>query len=782
MVWSWQGAVLFRTGLICVLLLAGSRPGTAAPQLPCAAGAITCVELAPTGEQTQPVTFGQVFKAGEVPSQSQLAAADGEGAALPLQIDQAATYPDGSLRFAVLSTVLSRGDGGQPRLINLMRRAPAASTPVAAAPPKFDLDIALTTHLYQATIVKFGNRTGHTPGTPFQAGETITLNVAGETFSLTVVKGMTTGDFNSYQAIAQAFVKLVNERSQKVTASWSGAEAGSEENLLLTAKSDQPFTVAVDYKGAARIALLVHRKPGPAESWTAHLGSDQGAFWLNGPVAVERDIAIPLRSAVTGKPHPLLSLRVRLRRYLAAPAMRADIVFANDWAYAPGPGNVIYDVAIRRNGETVFSRKALVHTHHARWHMVVWSEGRQEPVVRYDIPHFVDSGLVPHYDASLRISPGALADIGRDLQDADRGPMGMGTVTPQMLSTGMRSDLGPLPQWAALYLLSMDPRPRTMTFINADAGAGMPIHYRDQATGLPVSLDRHPGLAMQFGRPSPADAFPAVEMRTNPWTVDVAHLPALAYVPYLVSGDLFYLEEVMAWANWVMGCVDPALRGMDKGLLWANQVRGTAWAIRSLGHAAIILPDAHPMKRYFNAKLQNNLEYYLSRFVRSKSPNVSPLGILENVDQKGVIGPWQYDFLFLSIADLARAKIPNAEELMRWMARFVVGRWSAETDGYCYRMAPAYYVKFRDPSGRPFSDWGALFRANWPDMRSCPPAFPQDSGAGSPDGYVANSYAALGAAAAFSIPGAEEIRRRIARDSPAMLARFGNNPTFAIVP
>jgi hypothetical protein len=778
----WRGVAFLFAGVAGLLL---GSPANAASRLPCGPQAITCVEVMQSGAvtDTQPVTFGQVFKIGDVPRQAHLAAEDGQGKRLPLQVDESATYPDGSLRFAVLSTLVPHMAANETRLVSLLRgESPGPPPPAPAA--RFDLGVELTTHFYQTTIIKFGNRNGHTPGIPFKLGENIAFHIGEERFSLPVTPAMAGGDFASYQNIAQAFVKIVNDHSRKVRASWNGAEAGFEEDLWLTSTSDEPFVAAIDYKGPAKISILPYQKPEPAEKWNATLRSEQGALWLNGGVAVERDIAVPLVAAKTGKAHPLLSLRVHLRRYPAAAAVRADVVFENDWSYAPGPRNLLYDVAISRNGEAVYHRQAITHTHHARWHTVIWSEGRKDPVVKYDIPYFVNSGLVPHYDSSIRISPAALAADGQQLEKADSGPLGTGAVTTYMPMTGMRGDIGPLPVWTAQYLLSMDTRARALMLVNANAAGGMPMHYRDQATDLPVSLDRHPGLTMTFGTPRPGDAFPNVEIRTNPWTLDVAHHPSLTYVPYLVTGDLYYLEETMFFANWVMGSVDPGLRGAEKGLLWGNQVRGTAWAIRTLGQAAIILPDLHPMKGYFNAKLQNNLEYYISHFVRSSSPATSPLGIVENVEQNGVIGPWQYDFFFLSVADLARAGVPHAAELAQWMARFVVGRWSneAQAQGYCYRMAPAYYVKFRDPAGRPLRDWGALFRANWPDVKSCPATFTGDSGSDSPVGYVANSYAALGAAANLSIPGAREEQERIARDSRVLISKFAEDPTFAIIP
>ncbi|HEX7370997.1 MAG TPA: hypothetical protein VF284_12030, partial [Rhodanobacteraceae bacterium] len=58
--------------------------------------------------QTQfnvPVTFGQVFKAGDVPHGATLTASL-NGQLVPLQVDAKATNPDGSLRHAVLTAVL----------------------------------------------------------------------------------------------------------------------------------------------------------------------------------------------------------------------------------------------------------------------------------------------------------------------------------------------------------------------------------------------------------------------------------------------------------------------------------------------------------------------------------------------------------------------------------------------------------------------------------------------------------------------------------------------------
>ena len=63
---------------------------------------------------------------------------------------------------------------------------------------------------------------------------------------------------------------------------------------------------------------------------------------------------------------------------------------------------------------------------------------------------------------------------------------------------------------------------------------------------------------------------------------DNAHVPSLAYVPYLMTGDRYYADEMAFWANFVLlrtfqdGYSN--YRGGTKGLLVANEVRGIAWA------------------------------------------------------------------------------------------------------------------------------------------------------------------------------------------------------------
>jgi hypothetical protein len=98
-----------------------------------------------------------------------------------------------------------------------------------------------------------------------------------------------------------------------------------------------------------------------------------------------------------------------------------------------------------------------------------------------------------------------------------------------------------------------------------------------------------------------------LEHRAEPG--DIAHQPSLAFVPYLVTGDRFFADEMAYWANF---CLIGSFASDDnrkgaRGLLIGNEVRGIGWALRNMGDAAAYLPDASPMKAYLAAKVWSNL-------------------------------------------------------------------------------------------------------------------------------------------------------------------------------
>src|SRR5690348_6128740 len=82
------------------------------------------VSQSQSSQENVPVSFGQVFKAGDVPKGKTVSAML-DGRLVPLQVDVKATNPDGSLRHAVLTAMLTSLGGGTTESLTIAATAPS---------------------------------------------------------------------------------------------------------------------------------------------------------------------------------------------------------------------------------------------------------------------------------------------------------------------------------------------------------------------------------------------------------------------------------------------------------------------------------------------------------------------------------------------------------------------------------------------------------------------------------------------------------------------------------
>jgi hypothetical protein len=763
----------------------------------CDPKAITCIKVASTGSATQPsvpVTFGQPFKAGDLPQGTQLSAKDGNGQVVAMQMDDISSHLDGSVRFAVLSAQISNLAPGEKRVVNLFKATSAATSATNYSTSTYDLKLAATVYTPQITQVTFGNRNGGTPGVPFNAGETITLQLGdspAEIFTHTVTPDQAGGGFATLSQIAIALQKLINTSSKNFFAYEVGT-GGGYENLWISSKANfaAPFTVTFTYAGLAKHTIKQLQTYTPARHFEAKPGavldaqiSANQSPRLNGAVAREYTLVAPFTEVGTGIRHPQLVARLHTRFVDAGQRVRTDMVIENNWTYEPAPGNLTYDLTVTQGSQTLFNKEPFIHNHHARWHKVLWTGDAPQAQVRHNMRYFLDSRATWNYDLTLAVPESVLAAEATNLAKADTSPMGPAFITTYFPNTGGRQDIGPLPRWTALYLVTQDARARASMFANADAAAGIPIHYRDLATDQPVSLETHPGLALGFGTSSASDALPTVTNGNTVWVPDTSHQASFAYLPYLITGDTFYLDELLFWANWNMGSANPSYREGSKGLIKPEQIRGQAWALRSIGESARALADKHPMKGYFQRRLADNLNWYVTQYPQNKdNTKVSSLGFIEKPDEVGQTAPWQNDFMALVTGQIAESGDPLAAEYFNWISRFTVGRFLNEPYGFCRAQAAAYYITIRKTNGTFIESWNELYKANWPNIKACDLSNPVDGYPNWSGGYAAYARAMLGNASSLGINGARDAFTYWKSVTPGMSIDFLNDPTWAIVP
>ncbi len=574
----------------------------AAPALAGDVTSATIVNPSSTAQISVPVTFGQVFKPGDVPAGAIIGARAGS-TTIPVQVDKKTAHADGSLHHGVVTVLLPALAGSASQVVTLTNSgsAPGGTAPTVAA----------------------------LLGTSFDT--TINLDIGG----------------TAYTASARA--------------------------------------------------LLQSGTPGT---------------WLSGNLVTEWLLSAPLRTA-SGAAHPHLQARFHVRAYQGLQRVRVEAVVENIWAFEPGPRNYTYNANIGVAGRgTVFSESNVTHYRQSRWRRVVWWGAQPAFSVKHDRAYLMATRAVPTYDTRVQITGGALDGWVSGL-GANPKLMSIGALEANMPSPGGRFEIAPLPAFQAGYLLSQDDRARRVTIGYGEQAGAWPMHYRDKATGQPVSIDTYPNATI-LGGSGIFGNFPACggSCSTN-LLPEASHHPSLAYLPYLMTGDYYLMEETLFWGNWVTFYGEAGRHGGSQGLLVWDQVRGQAWMLRTLAQAAYAAPDSHPLKSYLVNKLQNNITYYRNTWVNS-----NPLGYITNTGAAQWLGlddwiaTWMDDFLTWTFGHIVGLGFTEAQPVLAWKARFPVGRLT--DPGMCWVLASSYwpYVK-----GDRYVGGSAGFVTNWTDWR-----------------------------------------------------------------
>jgi len=494
------------------------------------------------------------------------------------------------------------------------------------------------------------------------------------------------------------------------------------------------------------------------------LSSGKVLQWLAGPVASEWIVGGPVRNA-SGTEHPHLAAYFHVRAYGPAPVdrVRVDVVIENGWTFVHGPGTFSYSADIRVGGQSVYQR-TIDHYHHARWHRKFWWPSAPAYDVRHDTRYLQATRAVPTY-ANIQVPGSYLSSL---LQDST--PMQNGDLTRHFPDTGAQDQIGPLPRWAAVYIVSGgDPRAMRNLLANDDSAGSYSVHFRDEDTGYPVSIADHPMLTLQTNEiPAPSGG--------NPNTEDGAHQPSIGFVSYLITGDYFYLEEMQFWTSWNHLWANAGTYRQGAKGIFGSQVRNQAWSLRNLAQAAYATPDDHPLKAHLVASVGYNIENYEKEY--SSNPRANALGAVHSYDGYDKLAPWMDDFLTWTLAYLVDLGF-DAREIRDWKLKFPVNRMGNQD--YCYQYGAVYRLVVGTSNDNWFPDFRTLYERNFGSLpATCPEGLRMDGYPDAPDGYVANLRPALAAAVDAGYPGAAAAWQRLAKASAA--ADFSTHPVWAIVP
>ncbi|HEY3910671.1 MAG TPA: hypothetical protein VGM07_12380 [Stellaceae bacterium] len=288
------------------------------------------------------------------------------------------------------------------------------------------------------------------------------------------------------------------------------------------------------------------------------------------------------------------------------------------------------------------------------WTQSFWQGGTPSPQVNIDnnLAYLESTRFMPNYDPSIALNPASLAaeysiywsNIAHDIYE--------GGWTMGMSTGGARQDIGPQPTWDALWLYTGDWRMRQLALGMADLAAAWPVNLRESdptkrlnradpvpssgqigsGYGLPVSItDRKTlgpsaggeGVLLYYGYTAAVDALkvvgplcliPDTAWNCSGWAYDAAHEPAPFFIPYVLTGDPFYLGEMEMWAAYDATTSDgtETANAQGRGPTGAeggayDQLRGAGWILRSRAETAFAIPDGDPFKTYLTILTQEEI-------------------------------------------------------------------------------------------------------------------------------------------------------------------------------
>lgn len=367
----------------------------------------------------------------------------------------------------------------------------------------------------------------------------------------------------------------------------------------------------------------------------------------------------------------------------------------NGKPYQQGP----YSAIIMRGSVILASIKVPVHYWLSRWR---W-QSLPRPIL-HTPSDIIRSGKVPPYGISkLPIE----TNSDREWMNMNYAVMGLAGLTPYMPATGERPEIGPITEPAAQWLVTGQSGALAAMLAQAEASGTFPWHFRDEQTGAPLNLDLHPtaGWSSPACQPLIPTMKTFIPSTNSQIVVDTAHQPSLTYLPYLLTEDPYYLEELQ-FAVTVAAGRDPEYRGNNRMIIGAAQVRSLAWMLRSMAHAALVTPPNAPQwllpKAYWVGKLANNREWFDSTYINSTSPerSIFRTAAVFNGEAEGLIprgtyeAPWQDEFLAFVLWWLVQMGFRDWQPAAEWSVVGTIARTNG-TSGWPRSYSTPYRLVLR---------------------------------------------------------------------------------------
>ncbi|MBX4190093.1 DUF4038 domain-containing protein [Candidatus Parcubacteria bacterium] len=423
---------------------------------------------------------------------------------------------------------------------------------------------------------------------------------------------------------------------------------GSIRHALVTAKvpSGGTYSVQTSSNSGNPLAITPNCSAEITIGGATYVASPSGppqSTWLYGSVVTEG------RWLVSFGNHPSRKLRLDQRVYSDG-AIKCDFSIEN--ALNVSATNLeTYNVSLKMNGQTIYSRQGVTHGSFARWRYVYWS-GSQDANATPDFAAFVQARAIPPYVSldrdNLNVPAAKPSGSAWETPPTGYDPvtgkklvswdiLNIGDMHYPMWDYGGREDIGPYPEWVAQFLAFHGTGERAYLLKIADLAGSWANHITEVDDRVPSVeqkpdfwLLRHNGATNGTNGPANDKRGIRPEYDDNyldgAWRPELgnAHQPSLAYLPYLITGDHYYADEMRFWANDAIITWNPTLDGKPLSIN-DDELRGTAWGLRDLVDTTTYLPDGDPDRSYFKKVVDATLADIQAE---AQVPDVTGLGAM----------------------------------------------------------------------------------------------------------------------------------------------------------
>jgi len=286
-----------------------------------------------------------------------------------------------------------------------------------------------------------------------------------------------------------------------------------------------------------------------------------------------------------------------------ADGSRQEVLFELGRCFSgPAANMAAYTAVISRADGTVLATFNVPrHDWFSRWR---WYS--VERPARTTAAALMAAGLIPKYDFSLIAGkPPAMQGA------ATYAPMGLAGQSPDMSTGGGGAEIGPVTTFQAEWIATGNASSYRSMIAQAEAAGTWSFNHRDETTNGPLNAVTYPHASIQS-----ADAATPLLAMISPNHWDTPHQPALNYLPFLLTGDPYYLEGMQFQANSTIFFQPWTFRPTFNVF---DAIRAWAWSTRTMACCAKVTPDTVPPwllpKSYFKANLDGNRDYVMATYV-----------------------------------------------------------------------------------------------------------------------------------------------------------------------